>query len=383
MAVQFCATFLKPEMLHIYRQICALSTWQPVVLCQKREEEGRFPFEPVVRLPRPATRFLRRLVVKQWLGRPVQLYPGEVRRIAAEIGRVGGRVLHIYFGQVAVQLLPLLRKPPVPVVVSFHGADGQVDMEKPAYRAATREVLERARLVLVRSESLAERVRELGCPPEKIRLQRTGIPLDGFAPVVRVVPEAGRWRFFQACRLIPKKGLPVTLRAFARFAQAYPGSELVIAGEGPLLPELQAQAAELGVAVRFTGFLSQEALREELHRAHAFLHPSETGADGNQEGVPNAMLEAMATGLPVFATHHGGIPEAVDDGTSGRLVAEGDAEALGAALLEVAASENLYQRLAQGAAQAVAERFDQRRQTAVLEACYAEAAATLLPPGTR
>lgn len=362
-------------MLHVYRQITGLQRWRPLVLCQKREEESRFPFEPLVVLPRPATRALRRLVVRQILKRPVQIYASEARRISAEIAKAGGKVLHIYFGHIAVQLLPLMRKPPVPVVVSFHGADAMVDMDKPAFRRATEEMLDLARLVLVRSESLAERIEALGCPRAKIRIHRTGIPLARFPYEARGFPTDGRWRFFQACRLIPKKGLHTTFQAFAQFSKTYPEAELTLAGEGPMLEELRALAEMLGIAgrVHFTGFLSQEALRAEFYRAHAFLHPSEVGHDGNQEGVPNSMLEAMSTGLPVLATRHGGIPEAVDEGVAGYLVAERDAAGLGGAMLRLAQDADCYAAMGKAASRLVAERFEQTRQVAVLEACYAEA----------
>src|SRR5439155_470909 len=75
-------------------------------------------------------------------------------------------------------------------------------------------------------------------------------------------------------------------------------------------------------------------LRELLYESHVFLHPSETGPDGNQEGVPNSMLEAMASGLAVFATNHGGIPEAIGNGVSGMLGPERDQKSLARALLE-------------------------------------------------
>jgi len=363
-------------MLHIYRQITGLRRWRPVVICQKREEAERFPFEDIIELPKPLTHPLRRIWVKQILHRPVMIYPGEARRIAREIRRVNARMLHVYFGHIAVHLLPLLRNPPVPVVVSFHGADAMVDLDKPAYRDAALEMLGLARLVLVRSQSLADRIIEVGCPADKIRIHRTGIPLERFPFVQREFPRDGAWRFFQACRLIPKKGLHTTLRAFARFSERYPRAELVIAGEGPMREELTAFAGQLGVQdrVSFTGFLSQEAMRNEFHAAHAFVHPSELGTDGNQEGVPNSMLEAMATGLPALATHHGGIPEAVDHGVSGFLVAERDPEALGAAMLDLAADPVRYAAMAAAASQAVAERFEQSRQIAVLESCYSEAA---------
>ena len=382
-AVQYCASFLKPEMLHVYRQITALRAWAPFVICGKREMQARFPFDParLVVLPKPRTRALRRLWVRQIWQRPVMIYPGEARRIAAEIQRVGGQVLHVYFGNIAVNLLPLLRRCPVPVVVSFHGADAGVDMDWPAYRKAVEETFQVATLVLARSQALGERLLAAGCPPQKLRLHRTGIPLERFHFQERTAPADGAWRLFQACRLIPKKGLHTALRAFAAFRLNHPGSTFTIAGEGPLLEELTALAAELGVgeAVRFTGFLPHEALMEQLAAAHVFVHPSELAADGNQEGVPNSMLEAMATGLPVVATTHGGIPEAVENGVSGYLVPERDAQALARALEQLAADPARYRRMGAAASKAVAEKFEQQRQAKVLETLYAEAAGLPAP----
>ena len=367
-------------MLHIYRQITALRRWRPVVICQKREEAERFPIDAVIRIPKPRTHALRRLVVKQILRRPVTLYRSEAQRIAATIQRLDGRVLHIYFGHIAVQLLPLMRNAPVPVIVSFHGADAMVDMNRPAYRRATEEMLRLATLVLVRSESLAERVAAMGCPREKLRIHRTGIPLERFHYIPRLAPTDEAWRFFQACRLIPKKGLHTSLRAFARFAERFPRSQFTVAGDGPLLDELSALAGQLKVADRviFTGFLSQNALREQLYSSHVFLHPSEIGSDGNQEGVPNSMLEAMSTGTPVAATRHGGIPEAVEEGVSGFLVSEKDSEALAEAMFRLTSEPKRYTAMGAAAAQAVAARFEQRKQVEVLEQCYAEAAGLTL-----
>ena len=383
-AVQYCATFLRPEMLHIYRQITSLSAWRPVVLCQKREEAGRFPFDAgsLAILKKPTTHGLRRILVKQILRRPVMIYRSEADRIAAEIERFGGRLLHIYFGNIAVNLLPFLRQARVPVIVSFHGADAGVDMDRPAYREPVREMFGLAKLVLARSKALADRIEALGCPPEKIRLNRTGIPLEGFQFRQRIAPADGAWRFFQACRLIAKKGIPISLRAFAEFAKSHPRSTFVIAGEGPMLEELRAIAGQLGISekVHFTGFLSHDALLELLSAAHIFLHPSETSPDGNQEGVPNSLLEAMSTGLPVLATLHGGIPEAVTDGESGFLVRERDAEGLYASMEKLTSDPALYESISAGAAKAVAGGFEQKAQILSLERCYDEAANLLAKP---
>jgi colanic acid/amylovoran biosynthesis glycosyltransferase len=274
-----------------------------------------------------------------------------------------------------VHLLPWLRQRALPAVVSFHGADAQVDLDRPAHAAATREMLALATLVLARSESLAERIRAAGCPGEKIRVHRTGLPLAEIPASTRQVPPDGAWRCVQASRLIAKKGLRTTLRAFTAFHREYPAATLTIAGEGPMLEELKALAGALGIGerVRFVGFLDQPQLRELYAASHLFLHPSELGADGDQEGVPNSMLEAMAAGLPVLATFHGGIPEAVEHGRTGFLVNEQDDVALGAAMLELARDTSRSSAISAAAAESVRRNFDLAEQTRVLEGYYAEA----------
>jgi glycosyltransferase involved in cell wall biosynthesis len=359
-------------MLHIYRQITALKRCVPVVIAQKREQTGRYPFEHVQIVPKAATHFFRRFWFRQLRDMPWQTSHSELRALLGVLSKSEARLLHIYFGQIAVHLLPLIRAWENPSLVSFHGADVTVDMNKPAYREATRQMLEAVKLVLVRSESLRRAVADLGCDPEKIEIQRTGIPLEEFPFRERNLPKNGEWRFVQAGRLVEKKGLPVTLRAFEAFLRKYPNTTLTIAGEGPMRDELQKLAGELNVDARvsFTGFISQQQLCEIYYRSHIFLHPSQTGHDGNQEGIPNSMLEAMASGLPVFATQHGGIPEAIENGLSGILVPERDHEALARALLNAAEDPAFLSQIARSGAEVVRKNFDLRAQAQRLEEIY-------------
>jgi colanic acid/amylovoran biosynthesis glycosyltransferase len=236
-------------------------------------------------------------------------------------------------------------------------------------------MFERCTLVLVRSESIAASLIAAGCDAEKIRLHRAGIPLAQIAFAQRAAPSDGAWRCVQACRLIGKKGLATSLRAFAEFAREFPRAAFAVAGEGPQLEELRGLARELGVAaqVSFTGFLSQEKLRALFAESHLFLHPSELGVNGDQEGVPNAMLEAMATGLPVLATTHGGIPEAVENGVSGLLVGERDHAALANAMLALARDPERFAAMGAAARARVTAEFDLGAQTRVLEGSYSEA----------
>lgn len=283
--------------------------------------------------------------------------------------------MHIYFGHTGVHLLPFIEQWHKPCVVSFHGADVAHKPEIKDYPGKLRRLFNAVPLVFARSQSLADRLIQLGCPPEKLRINRTGIPLHEFPLVHRESPRDGKWKVVQACRLIPKKGVATSLRAFSIFKKDYPNAELIIAGKGPLQPELEMLAGGLGIArdVHFVGFLSQPKLHELYSSAHLFVHPSEISPNQDQEGVPNSALEAMATGLPIVATRHGGIPEAVDHGRTGFLVAEEDHVALANAMQLIASSPVLMQEMGARAHTTIKERFEQETQIDHLESFYEEA----------
>jgi glycosyltransferase involved in cell wall biosynthesis len=172
-------------------------------------------------------------------------------------------------------------------------------------RAQMRALLQRVPLVLARSRSLFAALETWGCPPTKLRLNRTGIPLDDFPFGQRPLPADGGWRFIQASRLVAKKGLKTALRAFARFLADHPKAKFVIAGEGPQREELEDFAMELGIreAVEFCGFLAQRELAELYARSH-FVHPSEV-----TRPKPGRRAECDARGdgdrASVLATLHG------------------------------------------------------------------------------
>jgi glycosyltransferase involved in cell wall biosynthesis len=142
--------------------------------------------------------------------------------------------------------------------------------------------------------------------------------------------------------------------------------------------DLEKLATELGVreAIEFRGFLSQKDLAALYRESHVFVHPSEVTEDKNQEGVPNSMLEAMATGLPVLATRHGGIPEAVTHERHGFLVPERDVDALHAAMRQLTADAELCYVFGQAASRQVREEFELSRAIDQLESIYDEVLVT-------
>jgi colanic acid/amylovoran biosynthesis glycosyltransferase len=368
----FCPTFLKREMLHVYRQVAGLRRVTPVVLAFKRENSRRFEFEPVHLIHRSAFRWMRRMWDGQLRKVPQQAYPSETRSFDRTLAANGCGLLHIYFGNNGLFWLPFLRRNSLPTVVSFHGADAHVHVESPAAQRLLRLLFASCAIVLARSESLARSLVDLGCPPEKLQIQRAGIPLDTFRFVPRARPDDGGWRLLQACRLIKKKGLESTIRAFASLARQFPKSSLTIAGDGPLREVLQKLVTDLRLQdrVRFSGFVAQPELLKLYQESHLFLHPSEEAADGDREGIPNSLLEAMATGLPCIATRHGGIPEAISHMKSGILVGESEPESIANWLERLTGDDLLRDSISRQAAQTIQEKFDLTTQIDKLEEIY-------------
>jgi colanic acid/amylovoran biosynthesis glycosyltransferase len=364
-------------MWHIYRQVSSLRDYETFVMTKAIQNAELFPLQDIELIPKPRTNPLRHGWLKYVKRRPPIVYRGEYQMLSSLLERRGADLMHIYFGHTGVHLLPFIERWGKPCVVSFHGADVAQKKDIRDYGPKLMDLFNAVPLVLARSRSLADRLLTLGCPPERLRINRTGVPLHDFPFVRREAPKNGSWRFTQACRLIPKKGVATSLCAFAIFQKEFPNAELVIAGKGPLQAHLEELAEELGISakVHFRGFVSQTELTELYATSHFFLHPSETPPDQNQEGIPNSILEAMSTGLAILATNHGGIPEAVEHGRTGLLVAERDFEALATAMKDIVRSPLAFREMGALASESVAANFEQGEQIRQLEAHYDEAVA--------
>lgn len=387
--ISLCGTYLKPEMQSIYRQITGVQRVRTTVYAQWLENENLFPFERIRLLTKQhhrakgnfLLRFWYKHIVKQWPPpRAINKHVGPCHPwdLVERLQEDKPDLVHVYYGHKAVGYLPMLRDWGGPWIVSFHGVDVAKHLEEGDYLKKLRQVFAEARLVLARSESLLNRLQELGCPPEKLRLNRTPIPMGHLPAVERKAPTNGHWRLIQACRLIAKKGIITTLEAMDRVGAIFPGARYILCGSGPMMEEIQAYVKEHALErhVEIRGWMSQEALRAELYQAHIFLHASEQTQENDQEGIPNSMLEAMATGLPVVATLHGGIPEAVTSGYDGLLVPERNAHELSTAITKLLQDQVLFAELGRNAATSVRTNFGAEQQIAALEDHYLEAIAS-------
>lgn len=183
--------------------------------------------------------------------------------------------------------------------------------------------------VVVPSRLIKERLAGLGIDEERIHVVPYGVEVPSEPPTPP--RPADRFRFLAVGRLVPKKSPLITLEAFRRLRDRAPGAELHMVGDGPLRGEVERYVAEKGMSevVTVWGAQPHDRVRSLLGNAHAFVQHSRTDLEtGDEEGLPVALLEAMAHGLPVVATRHAGIPEAVVEGETGHLVNEGDTQAM-------------------------------------------------------
>ncbi len=376
--VSFVGTYLKPEMWHVYNQITGLRRYRSVVLTRLRENPHLFP-DPQVEIfrhtPLPSW---KKFHLKYIARAPREIYNGYKQSLQRSFDATCPDLLHIYFGHEATRLARTLAHFDIPWLVSFHGADLGRYVLRPDDRTQLPLVFQNARLILARCEYFIPRLIELGCPAEKIRLNRSHIRPELFLFTERDwAPTDGAWQWCQACRFIPKKGLIDTLQAFHLFHQKHPRAHLHLAGDGPQRPEIENRIRHLRLADHVTlhGMLDRAALYALFARCHFFLHPSITDNDGDMEGVPNSLLEAMSTGCVCVGTRHAGIPEVLADGENGLLVPEKEPHTIAERLLDLVTRAENMRALSHRAAAHIRAHYTPERQITLLEDYYTEALA--------
>ncbi|MSM32738.1 glycosyltransferase, partial [Escherichia coli] len=191
------------------------------------------------------------------------------------------------------------------------------------------QLFRRGDLMLPISDLWAGRLQKMGCPREKIAVSRMGVDMTRFSPRPVKAP-ATPLEIISVARLTEKKGLHVAIEACRQLKEQGVAFRYRILGIGPWERRLRTliEQYQLEDVVEMPGFKPSHEVKAMLDDADVFLLPSVTGADGDMEGIPVALMEAMAVGIPVVSTLHSGIPELVEADKSGWLVPENDARAL-------------------------------------------------------
>jgi len=294
--------------------------------------------------------------------------------------RYGASVMHGHW-VVPGGVTAAMAAPGLPLVISVHGSDVYVAERIAPVRLAARRAFRRAGSVTACSADLATRAIRLGADPERTMVVPYGVDTGRFAPDRDVRAErraqlgvsASKLLVAAAGRLVSKKGFEYLIDALARV----PDAVLVLAGDGSLREELQQRAASSRVRerVRFLGDRTQDDVAALFSAADVIVAPSIRDDAGNVDGLPNVVMEALASGTPLVTTSAGGIGAVVEDTVTALVVSERDIEGIASALTRIRSDAALATRLGAAARDLVAQKFGWDRTAEQFESAYRAALA--------
>jgi len=271
-------------------------------------------------------------------------------------------------------------QPSLPLVVSLHGSDVFVAERSGPARRAARATFARAGWVTACSDDLRDRAIAIGASRDRIETVPYGVDHLRFKPnsgaradIRRELGIGDAPLVFAAGRLVSKKGLEYLIDAAGQLTDIS-GLTIAIAGDGDLRAPLQARATQSRTRVLMLGNRSQDDIARLCAAADIIAVPSIKDDAGNVDGLPNFALEALASATPVVATRAGGLPQAIDDGRTGRLVAERDATALATAIRSLLTDTVTARALGTAARADVMDRFGWSKVASKLDEIYSRVA---------
>jgi len=244
----------------------------------------------------------------------------------------------------------------VPLIVHFHGHDAYEEKTLIKYNRY-KDLFTCVESIIIVSKHMKRQLLGLGAPPEKLKYVPCGVDIDQFNGAN---PQNAAPIFIAVGRFIDKKAPYLTLLAFKKVLEKAPQATLKMFGTGDLYEACWqlTKALRMNHAVTFKGSRSSYEIASEMRQARGFIHHSLRTNSGDSEGIPIAVLEAGASGLPVAASRHGGIPDVVIDGKTGLLFNEGDINAMAEAILKIAQYPILAGQMGRMAQKRVRENFN-------------------------
>jgi glycosyltransferase involved in cell wall biosynthesis len=345
----FSEKFMLPTLTFIYNEVAEMSKYHEVItVCNEHFIDEKFPFVSVVKVPFKEKLIRRKLT---WYGEKFGFFMTRKNAdfktgIRKLINDFKPEIIHTHFGYESIKLLDNLNIPPIPVFISFHGYDASQMLKRKVYVNKLNQYLKYDNIIpICVSGFIKKNLFKAGVNVNKAELLYYGINIDFFNPVIDKVRN-DKFTFLQISSFNEKKGHIYTLQAFKLFldkVEKKNNYKLILAGGWGLFEQIKAEAGLMGLSefVEFTGVVNQEQAKELLSKANAFLHHSITAPNGDTEGMPNAIIEAMAMELPVISTFHAGIPELVEHGVNGFLVQEKDIDTYAKSMKDILSWERL------------------------------------------
>ena len=302
------------------------------------------------------------------------------RRLIKLIQEQKPEIIHLHYGTDAGLFLPTISKVGLPTVVSFYGYEcsgfprlffgvGKWYLKYRVFRHAT--------FVLAMSEDMRQDLLAIGCPDEKIKVHYYGTDVMHFYN--KIEPrDSELTKFLIISGFTPQKGHRYLIEAFALAYTQNKNIRLTIVGAGPIEDEIKAWVGATGLnsVIDLPGPVVYGSVEhQDYFKGHdVFIHPSVTDINGDKEGIPGALVEAMAAGLPVISTFHAGIPHIIENGKEGMLAEERDVAALTSYILKLASDRAFCTKIATAGQERTLRELDLKKNEQNLEQIYELAA---------
>jgi colanic acid/amylovoran/stewartan biosynthesis glycosyltransferase WcaL/AmsK/CpsK len=286
---------------------------------------------------------------------------------------------HAHFGHNGLSALPYTKKFNLPLVCSLHGRDVTIligsDRYNPSwfyYTSRKKQLFDNTTLFLAASTELKELIIEAGCPEEKIVIHRLGIDLELFKK--REKDPDGVPTVLMVGRFVRKKGFSFGIRAFAQVVKKGVDANLLIIGDGPLRENLENLIESLGIEdkVSMPGAKPHGDVVKAMALASVVITPSLVAPNMDRESGLIVAKEAQATGVPVLAHWHGGLPDIVDNGKTGFLFPERDVKGMGEKLELLLKNKRLRKKFGNDARIKMENEYNIINRNEVLENLYDE-----------
>jgi len=368
--------YASPSETFVVNQVSHHRRYRPVVLCHLQRPDAPHPMsgmEPEVVSgipPGSASAALECSKLRRNL--PVR---GEIRQALATMTRREVAVLHAHFGIDAGVFLPLVALSRRPLVISYYGYDvaAALHMYGGLGGPLLRSVFAVGQAHLAMTPAMATDLVALGAPSHRVYVHHHGIDVAQYSEVGPPTHGTSPLRVLMVASLVDKKGHEDLLEALALLRRDGLEIQVRLIGEGYMRERIEDLIRSSGLAASVT-LLGHASYGPELlghyEWSDIFVHPSRRARNGDREGLPAALLEAMAAARPVVSTKHAGIPYAVRDGREGLLVSERDPAGLARCIRLLADDPALRRRLGSAGHSRACRLFGVDRQVARLEELY-------------
>ncbi|MBX2964636.1 MAG: glycosyltransferase family 4 protein [Cyclobacteriaceae bacterium] len=309
----------------------------------------------------------------KWFGKQLGYGEKSIAKMKQLLKDESFDLLHAQFGDNGVRILPLAKQLNVPMVVSFHGFDASRKLSNRVYREGLKDVFDYASAIIICNTGMADILPLSEDHKKKVHWVPYGIDIDQFTADTSAI-QPNSFNILHVGRLIEKKGVPDLIRAFASATKEADQMTLHIVGTGRERNECFALVKEYNLEskVVFHGWKSPKEVKELMQQCEVFVLNSRVAGNGETEGLPVGLLEAMAMGRAVISTRHAGIPLAVENEVSGLLVDERDTDSLSQQLLRLYHNKELRQTLGKAARAKVENQFTMKRMHENLRDIYCE-----------